>query len=90
MNTDLTQEQIDSYRENGFVVCHDFLSADELETWRQAVEGAVRQRGKQTHVHQEVDEDREESYYDYVFVQRVNLWQDNPDVQRLILDPQPG
>ena len=90
MNTSLTQEQIDSYQENGFVVCHDFLSADELETWRQAVEGAVRQRGKQRMLHQEVDEDREESYYDYVFVQRVNLWQDNPDVKRLILDPRLG
>ena len=90
MNTILTQEQIDSYRENGFVVCHDFLSADELETWRQAVDGAVRQRGKQRMIHQEVDEEKEESYYDYVFVQRVNLWQDNPDLRRLILDPRLG
>ena len=39
---------------------------------------------------QEVDEDREESYYDYVFVQRVNLWQDSLDVRRLILDPRLG
>ena len=63
MNTDLTQEQIDSYRQNGFVVLHDFLTPDELETWRQAVDGAVRQRGKQKMYNKEVDEDREESYY---------------------------
>ena len=73
MNTQLTQDQISSYRENGFVVVHDFLTPQELETWRQAADGAVRQRGKQRMLHQEVDEDREESYYDYVFVQRVNL-----------------
>ena len=90
MNTDLTQEQIDSYRQNGFVVLHDFLTPDELETWRQAVDGAVRQRGKQKMYNKEVDEDREESYYDYVFVQRINLWQDSNDVRRLILDPRLG
>ena len=90
MNTHLTQAQIDSYRENGFTVIHDFLTPDELESWRQAVDGAVRQRGKQRMLHQEVDEDREETYDDYVFVQRVNLWQDNVDVRRLILDPRLG
>ena len=90
MNTDLTQDQIDSYRQNGFVVLHDFLTPEELETWRQAVDGAVRQRGKQKMFNQEVDEDQEESYYDYVFVQRINLWQDSLDVRRLILDPRLG
>ena len=90
MNTQLTQDQISSYRENGFVVVHDFFTTEELETWRQAVGGAVRQRGKQRMLHQEVDEEREESYYDYVFFQRVNLWQDNIDVRRLLLDPRLG
>ncbi|MCY4080797.1 MAG: phytanoyl-CoA dioxygenase family protein [Caldilineaceae bacterium] len=90
MNTDLTQDQIDSYRQNGFVVLHDFLTPEELETWRQAVDGAVRQRGKQKMFNQEVDEDQEETYYDYVFVQRINLWQDSLDVRRLILDPRLG
>ena len=90
MNTHLTQAQIDSYRENGFAVIHDFLTPDELESWRQAVDGAVRQRGKQRMLHQEVDEDREETYDDNVFVQRVNLWQDNVDVRRLILDARLG
>lgn len=90
MNTDLTQDQIDSYRQNGFVVLHDFLTPEELETWRQAVDGAVRQRGKQKMFNKEVDEDQEETYYDYVFVQRINLWQDSLDVRRLILDPRLG
>ncbi|MCY3991794.1 MAG: phytanoyl-CoA dioxygenase family protein [Caldilineaceae bacterium] len=90
MNTDLTQDQIDSYRQNGFVVLHDFLTPEELETWRQAVDGAVRQRGKQKMFNKEVDEDQEETYYDFVFVQRINLWQDSLDVRRLILDPRLG
>ena len=64
MNTNLSQAQVDSYRQNGFIVIHDFLTPAELETWRQAVDIAVRQRGKQRILHQEVDESRAESYYD--------------------------
>ncbi len=86
MNTHLTQKQIDSYQENGFIVIHDFLTPEELEEWREAVDEAVRKRGKQRILSQE-EKDRAETYYDYVFVQRVNLWQDNERVRRLILDP---
>ena len=89
MNTKLTQEQIDCYREDGFIVLHDFLTGDELETWRQAVDGAVRRRGGRRQLHHKGNEYKE-TYYDYVFVQRVNLWRDNPEVRRLILDPRLG
>ena len=89
MNTHLTQQQIDSYQENGFIAIHDFLTPEELETWREAVDGAVRKRGKQKMLQRE-EEEREENYYDYVFVQRINLWQDNEAVRRLILDPRLG
>lgn len=89
MNTQLTQQQIDSYQENGFIVIHDFLTPAELEEWREAVDEAVRQRGKQRILQRE-EKEREPTYYDYVFVQRVNLWQDNERVQRLILDPDMG
>ena len=44
MNTDLTAEQIASYRENGFVVIENFLTPDELEDWRRCVDEAVTQR----------------------------------------------
>lgn len=89
MNSHLSQEQIDAYQENGFVVIHDFLTPEELNTWREAVDEAVRNRGQQRILQRE-EKEREESYYDYVFVQRVNLWQDNERVRRLILDPAIG
>ena len=41
MKTDLTLEQIESYRENGFLIIEDWLTADELEEWREAVMEAV-------------------------------------------------
>ena len=95
MNCEVTQAQIDSYQENGFVVFDDFLTPDELETWRDAVGEAVGNRKDQKLVVEGADEDDDrwkagDSYYDYVFVQRINLWKDSPAVRKLILDPRIG
>ncbi len=91
INTDLSQEQIDSYRENGFIVLHDFLSPEELEIWRDAVDEAVEARGRTKLVGR--DEEhlwKEDDYYDRVFVQRINLWMDNHKMRQLMLDPRIG
>jgi ectoine hydroxylase-related dioxygenase (phytanoyl-CoA dioxygenase family) len=95
MNCEVTQAQIDSYQENGFVVFDDFLTPDELEIWRDAVDQAVGNRKDQKLVVEDADEDDDrwkagDSYYDYVFVQRINLWKDSPAVRKLILDPRIG
>lgn len=95
MNCEVTQAQIDSYQENGFVVFDDFLTPDELETWRAAVDEAVGNRKDRKLVVEGADEDDDrwkagDSYYDYVFVQRINLWKDSPSVRKLILDPRIG
>ncbi len=37
----LTDEQITSYRENGFLIIEDFLERDELDNWRAAVGEAI-------------------------------------------------
>ena len=89
MNTNATQEQIDFYREKGFIVLHDFLTPEELETWREAVDGAVRRRGERRQLHHK-DNKFKGTYYDYIFVQRINLWMDSSEVRRLILDPRLG
>ena len=34
MNTALTSDQIESYRQNGFLAVDDLLDPDELATWR--------------------------------------------------------
>ncbi len=94
MNTEITQTQIDTYQTNGFVVIDDFLAPEELETWREAIDNAVRQRkDRKLVVAGTADDDRwkaGDSFYDYVFVQRINLWKDNPAVQQLMLDPRIG
>ena len=44
MNYHVNDNQIKSYRENGFIVIDDFLSPTELEHWRETVMNAVRNR----------------------------------------------
>ena len=45
MKTELTASQSDGYRENGFLVIDDFLTAGELEQWRSAVGEAAAAKG---------------------------------------------
>lgn len=89
MKTELSQGQIEFYRDNGYLILHDFLTADELATWRGALDTAIRQRGKQLIPGHDwsIDED---SYYSKVFVQRVNLWQDSAEIRDLIWDGRLG
>ena len=68
MKTTLIQSQIDDYRKNGFLVIDEFLTPDELAVWRCAVDDAVAAKCPPA---------RNNEYYDNVFQQRVNLWQDS-------------
>ncbi|MEZ4682432.1 MAG: phytanoyl-CoA dioxygenase family protein [Caldilineaceae bacterium] len=92
MKTDVTQEQIQSYQTNGFLIIEDFLTPDELTIWRDAVDDAVTGRGKTKLAGHEADERWQagDSYYDSVFIQRINLWQDSDAVRKLMLNPELG
>ncbi|MCS7224510.1 MAG: phytanoyl-CoA dioxygenase family protein [Armatimonadetes bacterium] len=87
MRTEVTQEEIEFYRENGFVIIRDFLTPEELEEWREAVMEAVEERGSRRFPWLDKDS---EGYYARVFKQRVNLWQTNDRVKKLMLDPRLG
>ena len=43
MNTKVTQDQVDYYQRNGFLLLDEFLTADELERLRIAVTAGVEQ-----------------------------------------------
>lgn len=96
MKNELSQEQINFYQTNGFVVIDDFLSQDELEEWREAVTEAVTERkgikmpGKdiQTGMDDGINEDAE--YFSKVFDQLLNLWQTNDKVKKIMLDERIG
>jgi phytanoyl-CoA hydroxylase len=94
MRSDLSSDQIAKYQQDGFVVIEDFLSPHELEFWRSALEEAVAKRGgnkmpDRKEVYGKGD-DADKSYYDNVFDQLINLWQDNDKMQQIMLDERLG
>lgn len=93
MKSQITQAQIDFYQENGFVIIEDFLDPQELETWRTYINEAIAERKEQKLVPQGKDSKdwtAGDSYYDRVFVQRINLWQTHEGVRELLLDSRIG
>jgi ectoine hydroxylase-related dioxygenase (phytanoyl-CoA dioxygenase family) len=94
MKHEISKEQIDYYRENGFVIIEDFLNADELAYWREALDEAVRNRNgwklpDRAKVYGEGD-DKDVDYYENVFDQLLNLWMDNEKMRNIMLDTRLG
>lgn len=91
MNTELTEEQIAAYRRDGFLVVREFLSPAERAELLAGIEQAVRQLGSY-----KLGGDRQEkwldgdSFYDRVFLQRINLWKINAAVKKYLLSPELG
>jgi phytanoyl-CoA hydroxylase len=96
MNTTLTEEQIQSYQQNGYLLIENFLNEDELAYWREAVTEAMAQRNgrKMAHGDTKTGEDdginKEAEYFGKVFDQMINLWQTNVQVKKIMLDERIG
>lgn len=96
MKDTVTEEQIASYRENGFLVIEGFLNATELERWRRYTDEAVEQRlagaatpasgGKWNLTNQ----GNPDSYYAQVFTQCIKLAETHPGMRELMLDERLG
>ncbi len=88
MKTELTQQQIAAYRDNGFLLVEQFLDPDELATWREVTEEAVRQRleagGFMT------NQANPDSYYARVFMQCQRLADTHQGMAELMLDERLG
>jgi phytanoyl-CoA hydroxylase len=93
MQSNLTQQQLNFYRENGYLLVENFLDAAELDLWREAVTAAIEERGgrKLPGSNAKTGEDdginKESDYYGKVFDQLVNLWQTNEQMRTLMLSP---
>ena len=91
MNTNLIQEQIDTYQRNGCLILDEFLTEGELNEMRAAVTEGVAQMGKQKVAGDgNIEMVEEDTYYDRVFLQRLNLWKINETIKRYFLNPQLG
>ena len=88
MNTQVTDDQIEFYRENGFLIIDDFLKGAELSLWQDAVDASIAQFMKRDDMYHNQREG--DSYYENVFVQCVNLWKTSEKIKQLILAPELG
>ena len=88
MKTNVTQDQVNYYRENGFIVLDEFLTGDELAELRAAVSQGVDQLGRLRLAGS--DDVEEEGYQNTKFLQRVNLWKINDTIRKYFLDPTLG
>jgi len=71
----VSQDAMEQFRRDGFVVVPNLLSEAELERFGAAVDSAVRDRG--------INDRRslaEKSAYEQSFTQCINLWEDHPEV----------
>ena len=83
MKTEVSETQIDFYRENGYVVFDGLLDEEELGVWRRELDEAIERHIDINEYHNQVGDD----YYKNVFIQCVNLWKTDEGIKRLVLDP---
>lgn len=85
MRTTLTSEQIERYRDDGFLYYPNFLDATEVAELKQAVLAAISTMGKRKVAGDGANLTEGDSYYDRVFTQRINLWKINATVRDYML-----
>lgn len=96
MNHTISNEQIEFYKENGFLVIEDFLNEDELKDWQTTVVAGVEERngvkipGSMIKTGEEDGINEDAEYFGKVFDQIINLWQTDENVKELILDERIG
>lgn len=95
MRNQVSDQQIEQYQEQGFLIIEGFLDAEELETWRRITDEAVRERlaakhkGKEGH-HPLNNQDDPDAYYAQVFTQCVRLADTHEGMHELMFDPRLG
>ena len=80
----LTPTQIAAYQRDGYIQLNDVITGTDLETFRAAVNDAV----KQDTAH--VDPNRTKGSYEQIFIQCVNLWHRYPAVKPFVTSPRLG
>ena len=84
----VTDSQIASYQEDGFLVVAGLLPPSELEHWRGVIDQAVARF--QTRRSPSESPTAEQTYYRNVFTQCVNLWKTDAEVESLVRDARLG
>jgi len=91
LNTDypLTDGQIQSYRQDGFIALDQVFTGAALAALREATEAAV-EAEKQADILGKSKASLTRGVYEQLFIQRVNLWTRHPAVRRFVLSSRVG
>ena len=96
MRYKLKEEEVKYYRDNGFLIVHDFLNPEELAHWQKSVQNAVDNRERRKFPHSEIKSGEDDginadaAYFGKVFDQIINLWQTDEKMKELMLDKRIG
>lgn len=85
MHTEVTPDQVQRYRSDGYIVIEGLLSPDELEEWRAVVDEAVTQRLADTSAALQNQSDPD-TYYAQIFTQCLRLADTHGGVRERIYD----
>jgi ectoine hydroxylase-related dioxygenase (phytanoyl-CoA dioxygenase family) len=78
----LSQEQIDRFQADGFLLVEDFFTDEELDGFGKAVDAAVEYRTSDDH-----RDLSDKNLYEQTFDQCMRLWEDRPDVSPFTFHP---
>lgn len=88
MKSQLSPEQVSSYRENGFLLIEGFLDHEELQNWRRSTEEAVQVRLTESpFLHNQSNPD---DFYAQVFLQALKLAEVHDGMRQIMHDPELG
>ena len=96
LKNELSEEQVRTYQDQGFLVIEGFLSPEELETWRTCTDEAVAQRlaanaGNSKDVTESLSNQGDpDAYYAQVFTQCLKLAESHAGMRELIYDKRLG
>ncbi|MCC6681023.1 MAG: phytanoyl-CoA dioxygenase family protein [Phycisphaeraceae bacterium] len=90
MKTQLAHEQIDRYQRDGVLVYPGFLDQAEVAELKAAVLEAIDTMGRNRVAPGGRKIEDDDSYYNKVFTQRLNLWRISDTVKRYMLDAELG
>lgn len=96
MKTEVSQDQINYFQKNGFLIVEDFLDENELEYWRATISEVLEERkglkipGKKGKIGEDDGINKDSEYFSKVFDQSINLWQTSEKMKKIMCDTNIG
>jgi ectoine hydroxylase-related dioxygenase (phytanoyl-CoA dioxygenase family) len=90
VRTELSADEIERYRRDGFLKYSNFLSQAEVDELKAAMLGAISSMGRRKVAGDGADFQEGDAFYDRVFTQRLNLWRIDDVVRSYIARPELG